>query len=785
MLVVFAACEKPDPNTDPQKEDQEQGQEQQSESDIAKQALAVLKQAGIEVASADIKFQGVIRTAKRDGTSEKYIGYYQICCVKSQQPIIYVLSYEASHGLLFEGRNYQETEIAKTNLKYIKTYKFDIPEPTISVDQGYGRVIDNIPFSEAFFSDFIKCNNIYYGYLRDMYGEGTENATITNHRLLIDSNGYVNTVKHTIENGEDMPSGYKAYNGTMYPADGDNVILGFYCYAPSGEVLYKVSAWSDLYTHSDDGNYGSWAFPLSQGKFLFVDFNGSNNTKADPCDGYVRFIMDDLISGDCDYVKSKSLGKNIFEQAKFKSASSGVYDFTMNATLYSGEKHSFAISVDTNKKTLTIDGETVSAPLFARDSLIGTWHVEKAKFTEQAEMTKWEHESTSIEFKKNGEFEGKGYFGNGSGTYTVEENYNTIHTFINNQPFITYEVTAYDKENNVAQMTATVESSSQKIWLECAKYIVNTPIVVIGDDTFFQTENDCQMMVNAAYSEVRKFELCQMYAEHQILNKDRTLLQPTSSLVEDIWNYGYKAIRNINYVINGVSANSCPFNDNVKIYFLGQCYALRAFVNYNLCVLFGDVPYVSEDLSNDDMMNGLAKTSWQTILTKEIAALEPYISSAQYKSFSPTYFTSYSIRLLLAEMSLFLGNQTSQAKSYAALGNSLPGEVLYEIPACVDYTMDTFPVVKYCREMFGEEVLAAPIYYNYYVQLYCNEADQNIDGLISSWNYNGKILYGYWSMLKRLGKAKETVECEDYQLLLPIPREEVDRNPKMTQNPGY
>ena len=101
MLVTFAACEKSDPNTDPKKEDQEQGQEQQSESDIAKQALAVLKQAGIEVASADIKFQGVIRTAKRDGTSEKYIGYYQICCVKSQQPIIYVLSYEASHGLLF------------------------------------------------------------------------------------------------------------------------------------------------------------------------------------------------------------------------------------------------------------------------------------------------------------------------------------------------------------------------------------------------------------------------------------------------------------------------------------------------------------------------------------------------------------------------------------------------------------------------------------------------------------------------------------------------------------
>ena len=43
----------------------------------------------------------------------------------------------------------------------------------------------------------------------------------------------------------------------------------------------------------------------------------------------------------------------------------------------------------------------------------------------------------------------------------------------------------------------------------------------------------------------------------------------------------------------------------------------------------------------------------------------------------------------------------------------------------------------------------------------------------------------YFAFLKRTGLAKDICNIEEYQLLLPIPRVEVQQNPFMTQNPGY
>ena len=49
------------------------------------------------------------------------------------------------------------------------------------------------------------------------------------------------------------------------------------------------------------------------------------------------------------------------------------------------------------------------------------------------------------------------------------------------------------------------------------------------------------------------------------------------------------------------------------------------------------------------------------------------------------------------------------------------------------------------------------------------------------------LLYSgtYFAFLKRTGLAKEVCDIEDYQLLFPIPSNELYTNNKMTQNPGY
>lgn len=49
------------------------------------------------------------------------------------------------------------------------------------------------------------------------------------------------------------------------------------------------------------------------------------------------------------------------------------------------------------------------------------------------------------------------------------------------------------------------------------------------------------------------------------------------------------------------------------------------------------------------------------------------------------------------------------------------------------------------------------------------------------------LLYSgiYFAFLKRTGLAKEVCDIEDYQLLFPIPSNELYSNNKMIQNPGY
>lgn len=44
---------------------------------------------------------------------------------------------------------------------------------------------------------------------------------------------------------------------------------------------------------------------------------------------------------------------------------------------------------------------------------------------------------------------------------------------------------------------------------------------------------------------------------------------------------------------------------------------------------------------------------------------------------------------------------------------------------------------------------------------------------------------GYFAFLKRNGIAKSELGLKDYQLLLPIPINEINANPSMVQNPGY
>lgn len=126
----------------------------------------------------------------------------------------------------------------------------------------------------------------------------------------------------------------------------------------NGIHYYQTSAWSDLYNASIlNAKLGTWYFPISDNEIFIIAFESHMETKADPTYANVRFILDNIESGDATYSKNKALSNdaNIYSYAKFVSEQNGVYKFTVDAVVFSGEKKTFIVTVDRVNETCVME----------------------------------------------------------------------------------------------------------------------------------------------------------------------------------------------------------------------------------------------------------------------------------------------------------------------------------------------------------------------------------------------------------------------------------------------
>lgn len=71
----------------------------------------------------------------------------------------------------------------------------------------------------------------------------------------------------------------------------------------------------------------------------------------------------------------------------------------------------------------------------------------------------------SIKFNSDGSYTGRGYFGNGSGTYTAKGK--TIITYIDGKEYFRYEVKSLS--GNIAELSMTAEGSGEAIGIKVEK----------------------------------------------------------------------------------------------------------------------------------------------------------------------------------------------------------------------------------------------------------------------------------------------------------------------------
>lgn len=426
-----------------------------------------------------------------------------------------------------------------------------------------------------------------------------------------------------------------------------------------------------------------------------------------------------------------------------------------------------------------------------RELICGTWKIIRAKYSEDAQLTEWEHEDTYAIFKENGIYKGEGYWGNGEGTYFVSGR--NITAYINNEPFIKYEVldiTESGDEEDLdlyAEIKITIVSSEQNVWVTCKKVeeLDTNPEDSFVSDNLYDTENGVKMAVASVYGYMRDFELYQHFIEYNAINNQRTQLSVSSSLIEKTWEAAYKTINSANAVIKGLSTTT-----NQQEWISYDCHArvIRAFVYYNLITLWGDVPYMTENNYNDvtALMAGVPRTNAMTILADEVVSVTQSMNELKDLASGSNDFSKDAINLLLAEIDLYR-NESVSAKAhlnsidkYAYTGIPIFSISLTDINA--GYSSPSF-YNQYKGLIWEEHAEHVEIYNASTIDLYMKEAENETSSIPAEWSSQPQ--YGYWAMLNRLGKAQEVTGCEPHETLMPIPESEMRNNRQMIQNSGY
>ena len=249
------------------------------------------------------------------------------------------------------------------------------------------------------------------------------------------------------------------------------------------------------------------------------------------------------------------------------------------------------------------------------------------------------------------------------------------------------------------------------------------------------------------------------------INADNTTLY-------EAWSWSYMAIRRVNFIIDYLKNGD--FDYAVDAY-LAEAIALRSFLYYQLAMLWGDVPLVTEDGQEPVNFPATKKEDILTFAYNQLSGVTDLFSTSNDAS----HFNRMSAQTLLAEILLTL-NKKDDAKTLLSGIKDQAGDDVFH----VHYISDVLEIIPASFTSLLNSTSDFCIYNKTYIDFLYKEASGDTEGLADTW-YSSTHLYGIWAAMKRLGVAQDKAGCEEYELVMPIPSSELLTNTLITQNPGY
>ena len=96
-------------------------------------------------------------------------------------------------------------------------------------------------------------------------------------------------------------------------------------------------------------------------------------------------------------------------------------------------------------------------------AIVGTWKITAVKTSQSGSYIGWPFETTYASFKSDGTYYGSGYFGTGSGKWSIKGN--TVNTYVGGELYASYEIISVTSTTSELKMSM----GSDAIWIKCKK----------------------------------------------------------------------------------------------------------------------------------------------------------------------------------------------------------------------------------------------------------------------------------------------------------------------------
>ena len=317
----------------------------------------------------------------------------------------------------------------------------------------------------------------------------------------------------------------------------------------------------------------------------------------------------------------------------------------------------------------------------------------------------------------------------------------------------------------------------------------------------------------------------QYYAYNKLIDKVNDYVYPSSSQITNSWS-------NI-YTTNNKLLQLKKVDESLLNVYGDYCNVLSALYYSNLVYGWDAVPFITDYSQVEQIINrGIHRETtaniWNDLKSKLSHAIDNLAEkkNESLKDINGFFFASKDVaRVLLANIHMYQGNYTTAkdllqkvvdngfytldaSKNFMASTSTDDIDVAEstEVIFALQYDAGTRASVTIMEPGIMPYITLSDVYLSlaecHYELGDSNTAELNIKKILDAKNISTTetdvlmkikdvreqiLLYSgtYFAFLKRTGLAKTICNIEDYQLLFPIPSNELYSNSQMTQNPGY